>query len=243
MIYRQNQNIFYKQQSGQTLVETVVAIFMLTMGITAAVGLANYAFSNSTLITKQIIGVGLAREGIEMVKNMRDTNWLQQTAINTTCYNFSTTGNDAKCYNNWLTQLFNINSVQTTHNRIVFSPPTSASPYFSIDNVASGSGNQNKYGLNFSNATTSPNFAGYYTQPVNGVFDGTPDTSGTRYYRDVQITVQTTAPYDKANMQRLYVQSQVWWTDKKCFAAPNYATAIAGCKVELDTYLTNWKNY
>lgn len=68
----------YKQR-GQTLVETLVAIFVMTMGVTAALGLANYSLNASTNVTKQLIGVGLAREGIEIAKNMRDTNWLRGT--------------------------------------------------------------------------------------------------------------------------------------------------------------------
>ena len=57
------------------------------MGVSSAVGLAIYAFNSSSSVTKQIIATGLAREGIEAVKNMRDTNWLQQTTIDTNCYN------------------------------------------------------------------------------------------------------------------------------------------------------------
>jgi Tfp pilus assembly protein PilV len=93
-----NQNL----QNGQTLIETVVGIFMLTMGISAALGLAIYAFGSSTSINKQIIATGLAREGIEAVKDMRDTNWLKQTAYDTNCYDFVSNTQTANCYKNWL---------------------------------------------------------------------------------------------------------------------------------------------
>ena len=56
-------------------------------------------------ITKQIIATGLAREGIEAVKNMRDTNWLKDTLSVNGCYDFATgQANQANCYVNWLGQ-------------------------------------------------------------------------------------------------------------------------------------------
>src|SRR6266403_2545802 len=84
---------------GQTLIETMVAVFILVMGVTAATGLAVYALSTSTNVTKQIIATGLAREGIEAMKNMRDTNWLQGTLVS--CTDVSGTGISAKCYPAW----------------------------------------------------------------------------------------------------------------------------------------------
>jgi len=51
------------------------------------------------------------------------------------------------------------------------------------------------------------------------------------------------APYDKdSNLTLITVQVKVWWTDKKCPAVDTYPGA-GKCSVELDTYLTNWKNY
>jgi Tfp pilus assembly protein PilV len=54
-------------QSGQTLIETLVAALVLVMGITAAVTLAIYGFTATEGINKQLIAVGLAREAMEAV--------------------------------------------------------------------------------------------------------------------------------------------------------------------------------
>src|SRR5262245_17243217 len=89
------------RQHGQTLIETMVGIFILTIGLASALGLANFALSASSNIVKQIIGMGLAREGLEAVKNMRDTNWLKDT-LSIDCYSFETTNADAACYRSWL---------------------------------------------------------------------------------------------------------------------------------------------
>jgi type II secretory pathway pseudopilin PulG len=92
-----------KSLLGQTLIETLAALFILTMGVSAAVSLAIYAFGSSGTVLKQIIATGLAREGLEAVRNMRDTNWLQDTLSTNGCYSF-TSGlpNSESCYTNWL---------------------------------------------------------------------------------------------------------------------------------------------
>lgn len=92
-------------QSGQTLIETLVAVFMLVMGVSASLGLAIYALNSSRSVSKQIIASGLAREGIEAVKDMRDTNWLQQNPINNNCFNYLTLDQTGDCYKSWLGNL------------------------------------------------------------------------------------------------------------------------------------------
>ena len=108
-------------QRGQTLIETMVAVFVLTMGIVAALGLANFAVSTSRNIVKQITGMGLAREGVEAIKNMRDTNWLKGTLVDT-CYNFVTLGTDGSCYTTWLTTPFAINAPGQRFVTLQFDP-------------------------------------------------------------------------------------------------------------------------
>jgi Tfp pilus assembly protein PilV len=69
-----------KFQSGQTLIETIAAIFILTMALTAGLGLTIYVLSHSKTTLDEIVATNLAREGIDVVKNMRDTNWLESDA-------------------------------------------------------------------------------------------------------------------------------------------------------------------
>ena len=64
------------KNSGFTLLEVVIATFILTMGITAAVNLIG---SNIQLIgasKNRVIAASLAQEGIEVVRALRDTNWI-----------------------------------------------------------------------------------------------------------------------------------------------------------------------
>ncbi|HPN15286.1 MAG TPA: type II secretion system protein [bacterium] len=61
---------------GQSLIEMLIVLFIIALGLFAVVSLI---FSNVALQEQdadQIVATNLAREALEMVQNMRDTNWL-----------------------------------------------------------------------------------------------------------------------------------------------------------------------
>ena len=230
-------NIFYKNQnreSGQTLIETMVAVFIMVMGVTAALGLANYSLSASSGIRNQIMGMGLAREGLEAVKNMRDTNWLNAT-ISNDCYNYSTSSpgtpaTPSYCYRSWL----NVSSPGFN-----ISPP-SGQPEFTVD-FNSGSSTfwtpvkvsgAADYALYFD---ANAGVQGFYSS--NSSFPRSP------FYRQILIDNTTaSAPFNQDLGPRLLVTSRVWWTDAKC---PRVATwpGKGRCSIELQMYMTNWKTF
>ena len=225
-------------QLGQTLIETLVAIFILVMGVTAAVGLAIYAFNSSSSITKQIIATGLAREGVEAVKNMRDANWLKDALI-TTCYDYSSTPvgqTTAKCYPNWL-NLGGGYNIHAQSLRLEVNGLLDGNPLWKLTPAVANWGLDFNGSLNCNSGGT--NFCGFYgvNDITNGSADGTSD-----YYRQIVITEDTTAPYNAPNMQRLIVDSRVWWADKKCARTQIY-TAGMPCSISIQTELTNWKDY
>jgi type II secretory pathway pseudopilin PulG len=59
-----------------TLIETIIAIFILTTGILALSSLISYFISTSSISSQRLIAAYLAQEGIEIVRNLRDTNLL-----------------------------------------------------------------------------------------------------------------------------------------------------------------------
>ena len=69
--------IFTKDNNqGQGLLETVIAIGIIVTGV---VGTMNLTISNQTSSSDaqdRLIAVNLAREGVEVIRNIRDTNWL-----------------------------------------------------------------------------------------------------------------------------------------------------------------------
>jgi Tfp pilus assembly protein PilV len=243
-------------QLGQTLIETMAALFILVMGVSAAVGLAVYAFSASSNINKQIIATGLAREGMEAVRNMRDTNWLNDTLVQSGCYDYAASmANYAPCYQNWLGK----NGSATPPYCINPSPGASCNGNDTTDTYYLGfnSTQQNlwvltkdnsKFGLTFD--PTNAGTGGFYSP------SGTKCTSSTSdYCRKIIITNYSknngnasNPPYSPTynqdnNLSLLEVQSEVWWVDKKCPRVDDFSSANSACRIELDTYLTNWKNY
>ncbi len=70
-------NLFKKKNSnfkkGFTLVETLIAISIFTLSITAMMSVLSSGISNTNIAKKKIIATYLAQEGIEYVRNMRDS--------------------------------------------------------------------------------------------------------------------------------------------------------------------------
>ena len=92
---------FQKTKKGFTLLETLVAIAILTMAIGAAFGVAQKSFFSANQAKNQTTAVFLASEGIELVRTVRDNvafyNASQTTPINwlqpfiDTCPGFTST--------------------------------------------------------------------------------------------------------------------------------------------------------
>ena len=71
-----------RNQSGQGLLEAVIALGIIVTGI---VGTMNLTISNQTSSAdaqERLIAINLAREGVEIVRNIRDTNWLSCEILN-----------------------------------------------------------------------------------------------------------------------------------------------------------------
>ena len=67
------------KDNGFTIIEALVAIFVLTVGIVGCMTLANQVLRTSEISKDRLIAVNLAQEGIEVIRNIRDTNWLVGT--------------------------------------------------------------------------------------------------------------------------------------------------------------------
>ena len=59
-----------------TLLESIIAIYVFLLGIVGAMTLANAALSSTAIFKDQLIASNLAQEGVEIVRNMRDTDFL-----------------------------------------------------------------------------------------------------------------------------------------------------------------------
>ena len=71
----------HNNQSGFTLVETLVALVVLTMALVPLLQLSSAATKSSEVVRDNLIAAGLAQEGIEVIHAIRDTNWFNSRAF------------------------------------------------------------------------------------------------------------------------------------------------------------------
>lgn len=64
------------RQRGFTLLESLVAIAVFTVGVSTAVFVITQAISVGSRTRDRVIATHLAQEGIEVIRNVRDRNWL-----------------------------------------------------------------------------------------------------------------------------------------------------------------------
>jgi len=204
----------YEKEKGQTLIETVVALFVLTTGLTAGLSLAIYSFSTTTEISRKIIATGLAREGIEVARRQRDSNWLAGT--------LSDCGGQF-CYATWLTNPNNTAPAAGVGNeyRMIFDPAGVSGKW-----VLSAAGPATDFRLYLHSGT------GYLH---------TASSNPSPYFRKItMVNVDSSNPYS-ATSPLVMARSTVWWWDRGCPEATD--PAATHCKVITEEYLTNWKNY
>ena len=63
-------------KKGFTLIEIVVAIFLLTVGTMGAFSLIQQTIAFTSIASAQLAATYLAQEGIETIRNIRDSNFL-----------------------------------------------------------------------------------------------------------------------------------------------------------------------
>jgi prepilin-type N-terminal cleavage/methylation domain-containing protein len=68
--------IFRSNYKGFTLIEVVVAVFVLTIGVLAVFNVVQNITVYSKVSSSRLTAVYLVQEGIELVRNQRDSNWL-----------------------------------------------------------------------------------------------------------------------------------------------------------------------
>jgi type II secretory pathway pseudopilin PulG len=247
-------NLTKSSQSGQSLIETIVAIFILVTALIAGVGLALYAVANASTNRNQIVANNLAREGIEVFRMMRDSNWLAAQ-------------DDPQI-------------LDLTNCTYPNPPPDDVRPCYPETFARSGGGGSqfvfdpnSTHIFRFSNGEWSQNQAIMYTyilcQQADGSFDhalnpafGSPCAIPTRYARSITVQAgDTSPPYTPASTNptaaaghspEIVVQSTVVWQGRNCTPFPTSAfilltfhpeTFVTKCKVQISEHLTNWKDY
>jgi len=164
-----NKNTFWKR--GESFTETMISIFILTSGLVAAGGLIMAAINTAGNIKEKIIAINLAREGIETVRNVRDTNWLKYSANLRECWNWQeTNGSCSEAIGNGA---YNINKlIQPGFYTIDFDGNNYK---WILDNYVSKA---NWANTNWETTVLKNNLAGFYTHSGN---------RKTQYQRRIEI--------------------------------------------------------
>jgi len=76
-----------KDTTGETLLEAVMALSILAIGIMLASTIMGTSIRNMNGSKNRVIGVNIAKEGLEAVHNIRDTNWLKFSGKKRDCWN------------------------------------------------------------------------------------------------------------------------------------------------------------
>lgn len=215
-----------KNQSGQTLIETIVAIFILVTALTSGLALTIYVLSNSERGVNQVIATNLARGGIDLIRNMRDTNWLESDAIGGTwdlttcsigsstfyCYPRAWEGVTGSGFSNY--NLATDGAYRTTYN-----PST------------------NKWSLDANN----PSYELYLDS--EGMYTHNPSGVITPFARKIILTRNTAAPYSGGSLAQLIVTSVVGWSGRGCEPMVASDPVTTNCNITVTERLTNWKDY
>lgn len=65
-------NFFENGKEGFSLIEVIVSLFIVSVALIGGMTLINTVMSSSSLSSSKLVAAGLAQEGIEIIKNIRD---------------------------------------------------------------------------------------------------------------------------------------------------------------------------
>lgn len=72
-------NNFSESKKGFTLIELLITILVFTTGILGIYLVIQRLFASADYAKERVIAIYLAQEGVEIVRNIRDSNWLENT--------------------------------------------------------------------------------------------------------------------------------------------------------------------
>ncbi len=75
-----------KKKVGFTLIEVIIVLIILSTGIITAVEVIRYGLNFMDKTRKKVIAINLAREGMEWMYNIRDTNFKRWAGLKDKCW-------------------------------------------------------------------------------------------------------------------------------------------------------------
>jgi len=206
---------------GALLIEILIGFFILTLGITATASLVNAALHANQNHKHRLIAVNLAQEGIEVMHNIRDTNWLTYPSHIRACWNFWEDTDENGVYENGIDDLCDvgISDGQNAHpwgydDKKTFLLDLNTSNF--RWNLVEATGDSRLYRF------TSGSFQGLYTHTNSLATEPTLFSREISLYYTDEDTFDATAnpiaggevPFDASKDNRLLVVSRVFWDER-----------------------------
>ncbi|MBL7156294.1 MAG: prepilin-type N-terminal cleavage/methylation domain-containing protein [Candidatus Pacebacteria bacterium] len=71
-----------KNGAGFTIIEIMAVLLIISIGMVSIIGVISKIYSQGRYISSKLTAAYLAQEGIEIVRNIRDTNWIEGESWN-----------------------------------------------------------------------------------------------------------------------------------------------------------------
>jgi len=198
-----------KSRRGETIVEVIIAVVVLVVGILAAFRLLINSGIQNELSRERVVATNLAREGIEAVRNIRDTNWLRFGGEKRLCWNNADFIAPITCEDS---NSDGVPNEHIKHNQLYISEFDNSNYRWKLATQSDA--------LDLGDGNISANNEKYRLKiDANGLFNH--DTAGTDsiYFREIYIeymndtaTAIASAPEEKANVMR--ITSRIEWYDR-----------------------------
>lgn len=77
----------FRSRPAESMIETLISIMVIVLGTMAGLSMIRTAVSGNEVIGEKLIAIELAMEGLDAVKNVRDTNYLLFASDTENCWN------------------------------------------------------------------------------------------------------------------------------------------------------------
>jgi type II secretory pathway pseudopilin PulG len=200
-----------KRLRAETLLEVIVSVFVVALGSAAATSLVVSALQTNALSRDNLIALNLATEGIEAMRNIRDSNWIKYAYDKENCWNMKS--DQDSCKDMYLISASNYTLLLDT-STMRWKLGSVGGAGFAL-NLASGASYNETYRLGFNDLDNTVNSDGqgdldddrdiFVPKGTSGVFEDS------KFYRMIAVTYPTGDPTVD---QYMTVTSVVQWKDR-----------------------------
>ncbi len=213
---------------AETIIEVIMAIFIMATGSAAATSLIINSLTANSLSRDALIGLNLAVEGLEGMRNIRDSNWLKFGFNKELCWNMRP--DEPACADGKLIKAGNY-TLNLDTETMKWNLSTETTDTLNLSGVVTTSAQFQLYFKDLDPETDSDGNTDKTNDPDIYVSKDTADAgSATRFYRMVSVGPYTGSPAgDEISATSMTVSSLVQWKSGSLVH-----------EVRLNTILTNY---